>query len=144
MDNEKFTEIGEKLSVNVSDLQKSKISRNINKIKYFILQGAILSFSAIISNRLGNSKATATYPTGHIILAGPASLLIVTMHLGNGFYSISEEKIYDLGRKIRILFFLTNLLLSLFLFISLYIAVPEVQYPPGATPMYGVFSKDLE
>jgi hypothetical protein len=140
LDKNKINEIGAKLNINTDSIKQRKEQQLMVKPLYILVQIIIFGISAIIGRVLVAIKEQATYPYSFYESSIIFSLLVITLHAGNGFITIPGQKKYGLSKNIRISVFLVTLLASL-LAIQHYLSMAAaISYPQGVT--YGVYSKD--
>jgi hypothetical protein len=143
MDKNKINEIGAKLNVNAESIKQRNVQHLVIRPLYFLVQVVIFGISALITRNLVTIKQNATYPYDFFYRSVvPATLLILTLHGGNGLITLPGQKKFGLSRNIRISVFLVTLLASL-LAIQHYLSmVAAISYPQGVE--YGVYSKDIK
>ncbi|MFX1282377.1 MAG: hypothetical protein ACFFB5_01930 [Promethearchaeota archaeon] len=135
MNKKKIDEIGEKLNVSVSTFEQGKNKRLIAKPLYLLIQIAIFMVSSLIGMTLVTIKERATYPIDFIFNSTPALLFTLSLHAGNGIFTIPGQEKYGLSKNIRFTAFLVNLLASLIM-IKLFLDTAP-PYPTGVA--YSVF-----
>lgn len=136
MDNDKISEIGEKLDVNATSIVQGKNRRLITRPLYFLIQILIFGVSSIIGLSLVTIKEHATYPFEFTLQSIPLSLLALSLQAGNGVFTIPGQEKFGLSRNVRITTFLINLLTSL-IAIKLILDTATNPFPSNVT--YGVF-----
>ncbi|MFX1547440.1 MAG: hypothetical protein ACFFCU_14665 [Promethearchaeota archaeon] len=135
MNKKKINEIGEKLQVSISTIEQGENKKLLIKPLYFLIQIAIFIVSSLIGMTLVVIKERATYPIDFIFNATPVLLLTLSLHAGNGIFTVPGQKKYGLSKNIRITAVLVNLLASLIM-IKLFLDT-SAPFPRGVA--YSVF-----
>ncbi|MHA2248215.1 MAG: hypothetical protein ACXADY_24915 [Candidatus Hodarchaeales archaeon] len=144
MNKKKINEIGEKLDVSVSSIEQGKNKRRITKPLYFLIQIAIFFVSSLVGMTLVTIKERYTYPMMFIFNSIPAIFFTLSVHAGNGIFSIPGQKRFGLSKNIRITTFFSNLLASLIMIKLFLDTATTPTYPTGTAPAYSVFKKSLK
>ena len=116
MDNNKIDEIGEKLNVNSSEIEKKKSLKWFKRYSFWIVNAINFILSILLGIILGvidKNIYLSNYPYTNANKFSTYSFLGVTsINIANGVYTIPKRKYFNLNQIKRIGIYIINLVIS--------------------------------